>query len=129
MMNGLLIMLLAINLMIILYGAGYPIPMGSTGPLIIGVIFVLLGNFLPTVRPNFFVGIRTPWTLSNEKVWRKTHRLGAKLMVSAGIVMMVSIFLPHEWEIVLCTICFVLGLGIPCVYSYWLYKKEASGES
>ena len=50
----------------------------------VGVLFVLMGNFLGKVTRNFFVGIRTPWTLANEEVWLRTHRLGGKCFVAAG---------------------------------------------
>ena len=46
---------------------------------LIGLLFVMMGNYFQTVRPNYFVGIRTPWTLENEQVWKKTHRLGGKI--------------------------------------------------
>jgi len=52
----------------------------------VGLVFIILGNYLPSIRPNYFVGIRTPWTLENNDVWKDTHRLGGKLFVMLGLL-------------------------------------------
>ncbi|MBX5435961.1 MAG: SdpI family protein [Alicyclobacillaceae bacterium] len=58
-------------------------------PCIVGLFIMFLSNLLPRVQPNWWLGIRTPWTLSSEEAWRKTHRLGGQLGVVAGLVMVV----------------------------------------
>src|SRR6476620_5391493 len=60
------------------------------------LFFALMGNYLRTVRSNFFVGIRTPWTLSNDVVWRKTHELGGKIWFYSGIFLAVIVFFLPE---------------------------------
>lgn len=91
----------------------------------VGVMFVLMGNYFGKVRSNFFIGIRTPWTLSNDTVWQKTHRLAGKLCVAAGLIAAIAIwFIPVSWSGYL-----VLGLLLPSVlfpaaYSWWLWKAE-----
>lgn len=90
---------------------------------VLGLILVL-GNYMGNMRPNFFIGIRTPWTLSNEEVWTKTHRLTAKLWVISTLIMVVAFpFLPHM------DVIFMIYVGaisiVPIVYSYILYRKIA----
>lgn len=123
-MNALLFIFFILNLLIILYSLGYPIPMSSLAPFIIGAIFIVLGNFLQTVRTNFFIGIRTPWTLSNDNVWRKTHRFGGKVMFLAGVVIVISALLPQSWMEPIIVVSIVLSVGLPIIYSYWLFRKE-----
>ncbi|MCD6453745.1 MAG: SdpI family protein, partial [Candidatus Aminicenantes bacterium] len=91
--------------------------------ILIGVLFVFLGNYLPGIKPNYFVGIRTPWTLENETVWRKTHRVGGWSFVLIGILIIFSVFLPASWSttvllILVCAVAFFLVL-----YSYILWWK------
>ena len=75
-------------------------------------------------KPNFFIGIKTPWTLSSEEVWRKTHRLGSKIMMIGGIVIMISAFLPGMWKVIsLLSVVAVLVVGT-MGYSYVAYKKN-----
>jgi len=72
--NAILGVLFVINILVLASAIGFDVPMGSIGSMIIGIIFMILGNYLPHVRSNFFIGIRTPWTLSSEEVWKQTHR-------------------------------------------------------
>lgn len=91
---------------------------------LMGLFFAYLGNLLNNIKPNYFVGIRTPWTLENETVWRKTHRLAAKLWLPGGIVLAII-----GWTLRSKTghILFPAGLGlltiIPVVYSYIYYRQ------
>ena len=87
----------------------------------LGVLFVVIGNLLGKVTRNFFVGIRTPWTLASEEVWNRTHRLAGKLFVVAGLAVVASAFVGGTvW-----TMLVAIGLAslIPVVYSYVLYKR------
>ena len=69
---------------------GWPLPIDRIAPFDVGVLFIILGNLLPRFHSNFFLGIRTPWTLSSETVWRKTHRVGGYAMVVVGLLMVVA---------------------------------------
>jgi uncharacterized membrane protein len=86
----------------------------------IGLLLIFMGNYMGKFRKNFFIGIRTPWTLASDEVWVKTHRLGGWCFVAAGIVMLVSAFAKGDsiW-IVLLVVGFAL---IPVVYSYFAYR-------
>lgn len=89
----------------------------------VGILFIVLGNVLSQVRPNYFFGIRTPWTLANETVWRKTHRVSAYAFVLCGVISFISAFI-HG------TLSFIMVLGsilgstfFLFVYSYIIYRK------
>jgi uncharacterized membrane protein len=88
------------------------------------LFFALLGNYLRTVRSNFFVGIRTPWTLSSDLVWRKTHELAGKIWFYSGIILAIVVFFlpPVAATIVMFSGIFIMAI-IPIVYSYFEYKK------
>ncbi len=102
---------------------GYQIPIGTIIPAALGILFLIMGNYLGKIKPNWFMGIRTPWTLSNEEVWNKTHRLGGKLFMLMGLGMLLGPFLPNDifWKIFIFSI-FVVAF-IPIIYSYFLYRK------
>ena len=63
---------------------------------LIGLLFAFLGNYFKTIKPNYFIGIRTPWTLENEEVWKKTHLIGGKLWFVGGLLMALTFVLPNE---------------------------------
>ena len=87
----------------------------------VGLLFMLIGNFLGKVRKNFFLGIRTPWTLASDEVWAKTHRLGGWCFVIAGAIMAIgSVAVPRiEWVIYIVVAVALL----PVVYSYFAYRS------
>jgi uncharacterized membrane protein len=87
----------------------------------LGVLFVLMGNFLGKVTRNFFVGIRTPWTLANEEVWHRTHRLGGKCFVVAGLVVVASAVLGLDFRVMIGAI--LVAALVPVAYSYVIYRK------
>lgn len=93
----------------------------------LGALLVMLGNSLPKSRPGFFVGIRTPWTLSDTDNWIATHRLGGKIMLGAGFVMIMATFLPLTPDIRAGLVMgLILGVAaIPIGYSWWLWRKTA----
>ena len=87
----------------------------------IGLLFIVIGNYLTKIPKNFFLGIRTPWTLSSNKVWYKTHRLSAWVFILAGLAMMLSPFTPYQ-KIILTT-AIIATAAIPILYSLYVYKK------
>jgi uncharacterized membrane protein len=89
----------------------------------IGIIFYYSGVLMENAKRNWFIGIRTPWTLSSENVWNKTHKVGAKLFKIAGVITFVGVLFGEY------TIFLILGLAIfisvyTIIYSYLGYKKE-----
>lgn len=97
--------------------------------LIIGLLFVFLGNYFKTIKPNYFIGIKTPWTLENETVWKKTHKLAGKMWFVGGLlVVFCSLILAKEKNIIWFAVITVIITVVPFVYSYLLFRdinKEA----
>jgi uncharacterized membrane protein len=98
--------------------------------LILGVFFVLLGNYFQAIKPNYFFGIRTPWTLESEHVWKKTHRLGGRLWVLGGSLMALVTVVSDEkaMGIVFFTILTVM-VAVPILYSFIEFQKEKKHKS
>ncbi len=106
---------------------GMPVAMERLLPLIVGVLFIVIGNVLPRARSNWFFGIRTPWTLSSERVWTRMHRVGGVAVALAGLTIAAAAFTPQRVSMVL------LG-GVPLLlavwafgYSYLLWRREQDG--
>jgi uncharacterized membrane protein len=92
----------------------------------IAVFMALLGNVMGKVRRNFWIGIRTPWTLASERVWYATHRLAAKAMVATGLLSLAGVLVGLPMR--LCIGLLVAGPVIPLIYSLLYYKRlERSG--
>ncbi|MFS0620626.1 SdpI family protein [Priestia megaterium] len=123
-LNAVLLLFFFVNMSTILQGLGYNVPMAYIAPIMAGLVFIIIGNYLQRVRSNYFMGIRTPWTLSNETVWKKTHRLSGKLFFIGGLLILISAFLPDGYKSVIMWGSIVLCVAIPYLYSYVAYKKE-----
>ncbi len=93
--------------------------------LVVAALFVFVGNSLGRVRPNYFVGIRTPWTLANEEVWRRTHRFAAPLFVAGGLVAALGIVLPAAWRVVALIVGVAGAAVVSVVYSYFAFRRIA----
>ncbi len=92
--------------------------------ILVGLLFSTLGNYFKTIKANYFIGIRTPWTLENETVWKDTHKLGGVLWFWGGIGIVISgiIFSSKISFIILMCITIIISI-IPIVYSYFRFKK------
>jgi uncharacterized membrane protein len=94
---------------------------------LLGGLFAALGNYLQTVRPNYFVGLRTPWTLENEAVWKKTHLLGGKIWTAGGILLIILAFVvPSSYMSILMPTLVAVMIIAPTVYSYRLFQLYKS---
>ena len=93
--------------------------------LLCGVLFIIFGNYFKTIKANYFIGIRTPWTLENETVWKETHKLGGKIWFAGGLLIILSSLIFNEQAnfIIFMTIVAIMVL-VPVVYSYLLFKKQ-----
>ena len=93
-------------------------------PALLGVMFIVMGNYLPKVKQNRTLGIKIYWTLNNEENWNKTHRLSGKVWVFGGLIMVFSIFLPFT-AMTWVTVCVIVVMAIiPLVYSYSIYMQH-----
>ena len=92
--------------------------------LAIGILYIILGNYFKTIRANYFIGIRTPWTLENEIVWKETHKMAGKMWFAGGIVIALgSVVLDKKPNFILFIIVTSIITIIPVVYSYLKFKK------
>lgn len=115
------------HVMVVSPAFGWTPNLGRAMPGILGALFVVIGNVLPQARPNWFFGIRTPWTLSNDRVWERTHRFGGYLLVAAGVVTIAAAFLSSDKAFTVLTIT-VLGAALgSAAYSFVAWKQELRG--
>lgn len=90
-----------------------------------GLLLAVLGNYMNNIKPNFFAGIRIPWTLNDENNWRQTHHLAAKLWFLGGIILaLISWFLPEAALKPVFISTMILIVFIPCIYSFMLFKSK-----
>jgi uncharacterized membrane protein len=87
----------------------------------IGVLFAVIGGVMGKVTRNFFAGIRTPWTLASEEVWNRTHRLGSKIFMAAGLVAVAAALFDLGWWVPLGAL--LVGPLVPVIYSYVIYRR------
>ena len=91
----------------------------------VGILFSFLGNYMHNIKPNYFAGLRVPWTLNNEENWRKTHLLAGKLWFAGGLILAVlCLVLPDTAALVVFFVATAILVLIPVVYSYRLYQKQ-----
>lgn len=102
---------------------GYRLNTTIAVPFITGLLFTYIGNLMPKVKFNYFFGLKTPWTLSNEHIWFKTHRTAGKIWFTGGLFMALSAFLPHPLNLILLILILLLLIFFPFFYSYLLYRK------
>ncbi len=91
---------------------------------LIGLLFFALGNFFKTFKPNYFMGIRTPWTLENETVWKETHELGGKMWFGGGLIIIIGAFaLPLTFSMYFFLAVTIIITLIPIIFSYRRFKQ------
>jgi immunity protein, SdpI family len=116
--------LAVVHLAVLGTALGWAISLPRVVPASIGVMVIVLGNVLPRARPNWWFGIRTPWTLSSDQVWARTHRVGGYLLVAAGLVMLLSAPLPGTWGAITGITALCAASFAAVAYSYFAWRKE-----
>lgn len=92
------------------------------------ILLIIMGNFMPKLRSNYFIGIRTPWALSSEENWKKTHRLGGKVFMICGLLGLTVTFLVSDQNlmgILGATVLLPLIIS-PVAYSWYLWRQDAA---
>lgn len=89
----------------------------------LSIFFVVLGVFMPKIKRNYFVGIKTPWTLQSDEVWIKTHKFAGKTMVIGGILTFFTIFLPSTTAFGFFITIMLVSALLPVLYSYLIYRR------
>ncbi len=120
---AILILFFGMFIIVIVAGLGYQMRFDILFPASFNIFFMIIGNYLTTVRPNYFCGIRTPWTLANEEVWRKTHRLGGLLWVISGAIGLVALLINISFGGILSFVLIIGSVVVACIYSWWCFRN------
>lgn len=102
---------------------GIPLSINKVVPTGVGILFLVIGNYMPQIRQNYTYGIKLPWTLADEDNWRATHRIGGYCYLITGILFILSACVPVSF-VQICTILALIFILIPMVYSYIYFKKH-----
>lgn len=113
----------ALHIALGLNGLGYPVDVPTVIRVALPVIFMAIGNNLGRLRPNYFIGIRLPWTLASEEVWVKTHRLSGRLWVVCGLLQLGAAFLPAVWGAAVFFGLVGVMLAVPTIYSCLEFRR------
>lgn len=120
---ALFVFFMAVFFVTILINMGYIFPVNRIMSWLTGLLFVVIGLLMKNIKQNWFMGIRTPWTMSSEVVWDKTHAFGGKVFLLSGLLFIIFSYLPPQFFAYYMIIFVVLMLGSTLGYSYWQYKK------
>lgn len=109
---------------IVASASGASAPGSSLGLVLVGGLFLVIGNVMGKLRPNYTVGIRTPWTLANDRVWDQTHRFGGKTLVAAGVCLWVLAALPldPDWHGPAVVVVSLISVALTTLKSYVLWR-------
>ena len=125
-LNTIVTVLLVIHFVVLASAMGAPLRINQVITLVTGVALAVVGNLLPRARPNWWFGIRTPWTLSNDRVWERTHRLGGYVMMVGGLALAFASLLPVTITPPLIAVV-LAAVGVwAMVYSYVAWRQETS---
>ena len=113
-----------LHFLVLAFALGYELDISRIVVVGAALLFIVMGNYLPKVKHNYFVGVRVPWTLASEMVWKKTHRFAGKLFVISGIIIFLSIFVSEIIRFWLIMICALVTSLASMVYSYLVYRQE-----
>ncbi|HZK55046.1 MAG TPA: SdpI family protein [Desulfosporosinus sp.] len=118
-----IIFLLGVEVMTLLIATGIIVNKPISIQVMVSLLFILIGNVMGRFKHNYFVGIKTPWTLANEEVWRKTHRMAAPIWVIGGIVNIILAFTAIKYNQIGFMVIVAIITIVPIAYSYFAYQK------
>lgn len=118
------LLLLGTNMLIIAISLGYDIDVGTFVMMAVGILFIIIGNYMPKFKQSFFCGIKTPWALADEENWYKTHRMGGRLWMIGGFVFLIVPFLNDALMPIVLGLNFIVLILLPYLYSYWIFCKK-----
>jgi len=119
-----LLFMLALHLSLLATMLGRPMSVMRLMPVGVGLLLIGIGVLLPKAHANWFIGIRTPWTLSNDRVWERTHRVGGRVMIATGILIAASAFLAPLWTHRIMAAAIAAMAIIVVAYSYFAWRQE-----
>ena len=118
------LLLNVVQIVTFMYALNYHINIGSVILPVIGLLFIVLGNYLPKTTPNYMVGIRLPETLHNSENWQKTNRLGGFTMVFAGFILLITGIIGNMIAVIGLIVAMVITILVPAVYAIWLAHRQ-----
>lgn len=120
---GVILLLSALYAANILFTLGYPVNISLIVKGLVAGLFIVIGGYMGQFRHNYFVGIKTPWTLASEEVWQSTHLMSSHIWVTCGLLCLVLSFVNTVWSGVVYFLLVLLMVIIPVVYSYLVFNK------
>ncbi len=122
---GLVLFMAALDIAIAYAAVNQSFQVGKLILPIVGLLFAFIGNIMNSIKPNYFAGVRTPWTLEDPDTWRSTHRLASKLWFAGGISLTIAVLLlPNKAGMIVFMSIIAILVLIPVIYSYVYYKKH-----
>jgi len=119
-----------LHIVVVMNALGIAFSIDKIVPAMTGTLFIIIGNYMGKVRSNYMLGIKTPWTLSSELSWNKTHRLGGRLFVLSGFLIVLGSLLSTGKVTMIILLCSVFGIVIVSfAYSYIIWKKDPAKQS
>lgn len=122
--DSLLAMMLVIHIAVVLGASGAPDSVAMIVHAAVGAMMIVLGNVMPRTRQNWFVGVRTPWTLASERVWERTHRVAGYLFVALGLIVILTTPLRPQIAMPILAAGVATVALVSVVYSYLEWRKE-----
>jgi uncharacterized membrane protein len=122
--NGMVLFMAVVQAMVLLAALGHAVDVGRVILALLGVLFTVIGNVMPRIRSNWWMGIRTPWTLADERVWRGTHRVAGWSFVAGGLVALLSMVLPLGVRAPVAIGALLLAGFVPAIWSFVLWRRS-----
>ena len=121
--NAVVLFLALLEVLSLGVALGWPIDMTAAVTGSLGLLMVCIGNYLPRIRSNWWIGIRTPWTMDDERVWRDTHRLGGRLFVLGGLALLPLAAVRTDMRGILVLAVILTAALVPAVYSFIAWRR------
>lgn len=122
---GIVFLFFLINCLIIRAAQTGVFEFGKSLPIVMGLFFAFMGNIMHSIKPNYFAGIRTPWTLESDDTWRATHRLAGKLWFAGGILIaLCGLIFPFSIAIIILIVVTIIIALLPIIFSFTYYKTH-----
>ena len=102
-----------------------PISVNLIGNLFVGIIFIIVGNYMPKTHQNYTIGIKIPWALNDVENWNKTHRFAGTVWILCGVILVINAFLDIIWIV---PVCIGVAALLPAIYSFLLYLRNIKTE-
>ncbi len=126
-MSALVLFFALVHGLVIAAALGWPVSVPRIMMVGMGLLFGVIGNVLGRVQPNYFVGIRTPWTLADPEIWRRSHRVGGRMFVAAGaLTLLLGLFAPVVVGFSLGLTAILVAAFGSMAYSYWIARQQAT---